>query len=258
MKKTIRTVLTAAMFASANLAALPSSAAGETNQQPEQPTKAEALSELTDTRKPMPIYGPPEVMRTLTTASPEELIETTTTTTQLVYGPPWMLTTTSVQTVYGPPWMFTTVTTEPVPQPAYGPPIMLGDLNLDYVVDSFDAITLRKAILEDSSDYMQLYNGDLNNDGRLTVGDLVLLNKYLLGIIKDLRNFDNNSEYIATTVADKPVETTTTTTYDPRNDLIVTLYGIAPIKDVVMDIRGDVENSVDALTDDNNTPSQEK
>jgi hypothetical protein len=258
MKKTIRTVLTAAMFASANLAAIPSSAAGETNQQPEQPTKAEALSELTDTRKPMPIYGPPEVMRTLTTAPPEELVTTTTTYTQQVYGPPWMLTTTSVQTVYGPPWMFTTVTTQPVPQPAYGPPIMLGDLNLDYVVDSFDAITLRKAILEDSSDYMQLYNGDLNNDGRLTVGDLVLLNKYLLGIIKDLRNFDNNSEYIATTVADKSVETTTTTTYDPRNDLIVTLYGIAPIKDVVMDIRGDVENSVDALTDDNNTPSQEK
>ena len=262
MKKTIRTVLTAAMFASANLAAIPSSAAGENNQQPEQPTKAEALSEITDTRKPMPIYGPPEVMRTLTTAPPEELVTTTTTYAQLVYGPPWMFTTATTQPVpqpdYGAPWIYTTVTTEPVPQPAYGPPITLGDLNLDYVVDSFDAIALRRAILDDSHNYMQLYNGDLNNDGQLTVGDLVLLNKYLLGVIKDLRNFDKNNQYIATTVADKSVETTTTTTYDPRNDIIVTLYGIAPIKDVANDIRGDIEKGIDTTDDYNNSSSQEK
>ena len=60
-----------------------------------------------------------------------------------------------------------------------------------------------------------------------------------------------------TTKSDDRTKTTTTTAYDPRNDIIVTLYGVAPIRDVLSDIHSEIESSVDAVAE-NNTPSQEK
>ena len=276
MKKTIRTVLTAAMFASANLAAIPGNAAGETNPQIEKPSKNEALTELADTRKPMPNYGSPEKMKNLTTM--EELVTTTTTSTELIYGPPWMFTTVTTQPVpqpdYGAPWLYdetsTTVTTS-IPQLLYGAPIFnsmfAGDINLDKQIDNFDAIALRRMLLTGKAESFEGKNyADINRDGKVGISDLLMLQKFLLGKVKTLYNGTPTMEWARdvsieaignTTIAPSGNKTTTTTTYDPRNDIIVTLYGIAPIRDVMTDIHGDIKTGVDNVAE-NNTPSQEK
>lgn len=269
MKKTIRTVLTAAMFASANMAAIPSSAAGETNNQANEPTVTESLTEMTDLRKPMPIYGPPEVMGTSTTSSlPQETFTTTTTTfMHTLYGPPWMMTTTSIPE----PTTTSEAVTTTMPEVLYGPPVfyrLLGDVNLDQQIDSFDAIVLRRMLVTgEAQDFASTSYGDINRDGKVSIADLLLLQRYLLGEIKTL---NENEEYAGimrgatiekienTTKPDNKTTTTTTTTYDPRNDIVISLYGISPIKDVIKDIRGDIESGVDAVTDNENTPSQEK
>lgn len=293
MKKTIRTVLTAAMFASANLAAIPSSAAGETNPQIEKTSKNGVLTELADTGK---TNGQYETAKKLSANG--ENAETIT--TGLRYNAPAMLTTTSVQTVYGPPWMFTTVTTQPVPQPEYGAPwlydetstalpetsttvttsipqqlyggpifnsMFAGDINLDKQIDNFDAIALRRMLLTGKAETFEGKNyADINRDGKVGIADLLMLQKFLLGKVKTLYNGAPTVEWARdveieaignTTIAPSGNKTTTTTTYDPRNDIIVTLYGIAPIKDVMTDIHGDIKTGVDNVAE-NNTPSQEK
>ena len=267
MKKTIRTVLTAAMFASANMTAIPGSAAGETNHQANEPTTSEVLTEMTDSRKPMPLYGPPEVLRTLTTSPLETLTTTTTTFMHTLYGPPWMFTTTTL------PESTTTenMTTTTYPQVLYGGPLffseMMGDVNLDRQIDSFDAIALRRMLVTGKAQNFEASNyGDINRDGKVNISDLLLLQRFLLGQLKTLnegnKQFmdwarDKEIEKITGTTVYNDNNTTTTTVYDPRNDIIVTLYGVAPIRDVLSDIRSDIESGIDAVAE-NNTPSQEK
>ncbi|MCR5599210.1 MAG: dockerin type I repeat-containing protein [Ruminococcus sp.] len=265
MKKTIRTVLTAAMFASANMAALPSSAVGETDNQANEPTASEVLTEVTDSRKPMPIYGPPEVMSTMSTTAQETFTTTTTTFMHSLYGPPWMFTTTESTTS-------TEAVTTTMPEVLYGPPVyykLLGDVNLDQQIDSFDAIALRRMLVTGKAqNFASTSYGDINRDGKVSIADLLMLQRYLLG---ELKTLNSETEYIAGIMRGAPIEkiektakpddkitTTTTTAYDPGNDLIVTLYGISPIKDIVKDIRGDIEAGVDAIADSNDTTSQEK
>ena len=263
MKKTIRTVLTAAMFASANMAAIPSSAAGETNQQANEPTNSEVLTEMTDSRKPMPLYGPPEVLRTLTTPPLETLTTTTTTFMHTLYGPPWMLTSTV-------PTSTTEAVTTTMPVVLYGPPLyyrLLGDVNLDQQIDSFDAIALRRMLVtRKAQNFASSSYGDINRDGKVNIADLLLLQRYLLGDLKTLNEKEKYADIMTgaaietignTTKSDDRTKTTTTTVYDPRNDIIVTLYGVAPIRDVLSDIHSEIESSVDAVAE-NNTPSQEK
>ena len=178
MKKTLRTVLTAAAFAAANMCAMPT-AANAVNEQPKEINPVEEVE-----RKFMAVYGPPPSMLTTTsaTATTSTLITSTTTTPVCVYGP---MTTVSVTSDYLED--LTTLTTTTFPPTVYGPPkAFMGDVNMDGVVDIFDAVALRKAILYDEySDAIDRYWADLNKDGQISVGDLVRLNRYLLGTLKD-------------------------------------------------------------------------
>ena len=135
MKKTLRTVLTAAAFAAANMCAMPT-AANAVNEQPKEINPIEEAE-----RKLMPLYGPPPSMLTTTnTATVTTLITSTTTTTVCVYGP---MTTVSVTSDYLED--LTTMTTTTFPPTVY----------------------------------------DLNKDGEISVGDLVRLNRFLHGTLKD-------------------------------------------------------------------------
>ncbi|MDO4863357.1 MAG: dockerin type I repeat-containing protein [Ruminococcus sp.] len=169
MKKTEKTALTAAAFAAVLNVVPMGAAAYDPSEEPIQD-----------------VYGPPVYFETTT---PEQM------TPQPDYGPMPAYTT---ETTAVP--VETTVTvTEVIPQPVYGPPIIQGDLNFDGVVDSFDLINMRK--LFSNGEYSEHYDeaSDINRDGRVTVADLVLMNRYLLGKDKVMGESNTTEPEITTT-----------------------------------------------------------
>ena len=273
MKKTLRTVLTAAMFAAANMSALPTSAEENNAEENIPQQKWGALiswsdSDWNDAERatgqfgqnvygPGPNYDlndhshdwsqggwklPDEQEETVTTTADNQKTTTTTTTpllTTLISS-----TTTTMQMLYGPD-MIDSV------RPKY-----LGDVNLDETVDSFDMIALRRMILNGLGDAsrmnVSLFNSDVNLDGKVNIADLILLQKYLLGQIDEIEAEGTGSFFPTVERITEPPETrpprktqTTTTTsktttteavvsaYDPREDIVVSLYGIKPAKDII-------------------------
>ena len=230
MKKTIRTVLTAAAFAAAGVSAMTAVAEGR------EPVRMEFNNETErDVFKEFyGAYGPPPTDWIIDGTIDGQWVWGTTTSIPLETMT--SLTTTMPRTVYGPTSTSTVTTSEQediveltttmLPQPAYGPaPTIKGDVNGDYTVDIFDSIAMRKAILFDEyADTVNLHFSDLNKDGRISVGDLVILNKYLLGKIKDLDN------YPAQKVDDD--EVVVTTAYNPRTDIVAPVYGPAPVYEI--------------------------
>ncbi|WP_455530252.1 dockerin type I repeat-containing protein [Ruminococcus sp.] len=251
MKKSIFTVMTAAMFAAANLSAIPSDAADNGGSRMNvDPVETVTLSDRDWNREQLKEGENDGQEVSTTTTSPVTTTEMTT------------LTNTTTQTLYGPPWMFRTTTTTTMPVLLYGPPPttttldrdleenlekMRGDVNGDEVIDTFDAIALRRAILFDEyKDQRAKLLSDINSDGKIDVTDLVLLQRFLLGAIKDFRDNNSTSMSDKTTTKEKLRTTTTTTTtktsdaifttsYDPRGDIVVTLYGIKPSIDRIRD-----------------------
>jgi len=240
MKKTLRTVITAAMFAAANLAALP--AAAEELKSDEQ-SSFEGVSQsefnkwedITGQMGQM-FYGPApnydlndhsnDWKQTTTTADDDE--KTTTTNS----------------------WNFdfyTTITTTTVtmPQLLYGAPYVrryIGDINMDGAIDSFDMIALRKLLVKGygQSPASESYS-DLNGDKKVNMADLILLQRYLLGKVNELIGGEGylgfmenvDIEKIGSEEQNGNVTTTTTSFYDPREDIVVSLYGIKPAKDII-------------------------
>lgn len=229
MKKTIHTLLTAAMFAAANMAAMPAVAEDgnsltpnlepaeslsfgdtNTNNDNSDDISAEGVGKniLKATTKSMaPVYGPPPTTTVNTTSLPEWLMTTTTTTVEILYGP--------------------TV-----------PYNRLGDVNEDNNVDIFDLVALRKLLVsgQSRSFYSDNY-ADVNFDRKVNIADLVRLQQFLLGKIDSLNdgNWDfMRSKTIETVSAndEQDIETTTTTTYKPGRVTTVTLYGIMPARSV--------------------------
>ncbi|WP_294752665.1 dockerin type I repeat-containing protein [uncultured Ruminococcus sp.] len=251
MKKSIFTVMTAAMFAAANLSAIPSDAADNGGSRMNvDPVETVTLSDRDWNREQLKEGENDGQEVSTTTTSPVTTTEMTT------------LTNTTTQTLYGPPWMLRTTTTTTMPVLLYGPPPttttldrdleenlekMRGDVNGDEVIDTFDAIALRRAILFDEyKDQRAKLLSDINSDGKIDVTDLVLLQRFLLGAIKDFRDNNSTSMSDKTTTKEKLRTTTTTTTtktsdaifttsYDPRGDIVVTLYGIKPSIDRIRD-----------------------
>ena len=257
MKKTIHTLLTAALFATANMSAMPVVAEdGGTVVKPEtaEPMSLGEQSEkegdtdsvsadgvnyniLKATTKSMaPVYGPPPT----TTVNTSALIDVTTTTTQPVYGTQPTISLTSTTTSL-PEWLMTTTTT--TVEILYGPVVprdRLGDVNEDGDVDIFDLVALRKILVsgQSRSFYSDNY-ADVNFDRKVNMADLVRLQQFLLGKIDSLYDGQwdfmrgktiepvggNNEQDIETTTA-------TTTTYNPAKVTTVTLYGIRPAKSV--------------------------
>ena len=260
MKKSLRTVFTAAMFAAANLSALPVSA--------EEPASDDQWKTIGTDDAEMnwsgwddfdylagqdqySVYGaqsffgenrnndnwnnyswtvPALEDSDVTTIADDDEQTTTTTDAQLLF----------------------TITTT-AQQPLYGPVMSIrdfGDLNLDERIDIFDEVALKKMLIngmEFSSydNFRKIHNADINQDDNVNIADLTLLRKFLLGKI-DSFDIDRSKmmmlgktvETIAADEKEKPFVTTETTTttafpYDPREDIVVSLYGIKPAKDII-------------------------
>lgn len=287
MKKSLHTLLTAAMFAAANVSAVPAAAAdngaavrpevdpvetvsfGEKNSGKTYETIKESFRDdmwdfsSATTTKPALLYGSPWMFTTTTTSSAADDKEITTTSSE---ADEKETTTTGTFTTLFEPWMTTTTTT--IPQPVYGPPLQdfLGDVNLDNIVDSFDVLAVKKMLIKGverySDGYMEAYYADMNNDGKLTLADLVILQKYLLGQVSkqelqkkygyfygshniEIEKIGDKVTDTATTTGKKPVVTTTTTSkFDPGSDIVISLYGIKPSIDIVREITEDSINKI--------------
>ncbi len=188
------------------------------------------------------VYGPPSIFTT-TVPDDEEDVPVTTTTEPILPG---------FTTVYGPPSIFTTttpkdkedvVTTTTVDkviaelendgQPVYGPKPFYGDLNNDGVTDVFDMILLREEFAKPNPEYS--FTADVNYDMKVSVADLVLLNKYLLGQIDDIRNPNKEEDVVTTTkeliqdVYGPPPSWYTTTVDDLDDPDVTTTATFAPL-----------------------------
>ncbi len=86
-----------------------------------------------------------------------------------------------------------------------------GDLNKDGVIDSFDLILCRKNLITMFSGGQADMLGDIDGNGSIQINDLVLLQRYLLGSIKEFPHTTNITMTITTTTSSVPVVTTTTT-----------------------------------------------
>lgn len=197
MKKSLHSILTAAMFAAAVTTSVGNPTVSAQNS--DAPAESGLMQETE--RMQQGVYGPPNWFTT-----EPELTKLTDTEPQDVYGPPnWFsetetLTTTDVTrdippTVYGPPYWYTdteteaTVTTttdvtEIIPQPAYGPPWIFaetGDLNYDGVLNAADLSLLKRAILDGIRTDEILHLGDTNSDGTIDKKDVRELIRQLTG-----------------------------------------------------------------------------
>ena len=279
MKKTIHTLLTAALFATANMSAMPVVAEdGGTVVKPEtaEPMSLGEQSEkegdtdsvsadgvnyniLKATTKSMaPVYGPPPTTTVNTTA----LVDVTTTTTQPVYGTQPTISLTSTTTSL-PEWLMTTTTT--TVEILYGPVVprdRLGDVNEDGDVDIFDLVALRKILVsgQSRSFYSDNY-ADVNFDRKVNMADLVRLQQFLLGKIDSL--YDGQWDFMRGKTIEpvggnneQDIETTTTTTYKPGRVTTVTLYGVMPAKSVNAQYNN--PNKTTETTAEPQTPQEEK
>lgn len=234
MKKTVQTMMTAAMFA-ATMNMIPSgtsdgtASASAVDYNPAienwqdvygPPVDYPEMTTATINTVPVPVYGPP--VSWTTTPETDLPVPTTISTTEeepvCVYGPPIAWNTTTVPTEMP---VLTTVPNTTIPLPVYGPPIAwMGDINGDNRVDVFDMIELRKAYLNlngSAEITIDLYRADINEDGQIGVADLVMLQNYLLGRTKKI--YDNQIEEPKPTtpqVSYEPVQSTTkNTTTEP-------------------------------------------
>lgn len=230
MKKTVKNLMTAAVFAAA-MGTLPTGTA-ETASADYNPY-GEAIGTvygppvvMTETTTVQPVYGTVPYWTTMTTTdyNPQETFQT-------VYGPPVSQITTSVEdynpkhtettfaAVYGPAPFWTTtmqqtettIKKETLPVPVYGPPLAWkGDLDMDNRIDVFDMIGMRKKYLEAVLYGEYDSRADVNDDGEVNVADMVMLQKYILGAAKDF-----SSQPDETTVV--PNSNTTKTTVVEEN-----------------------------------------
>lgn len=60
---------------------------------------------------------------------------------------------------------------------------ILGDVNYDRTIDSFDLAAARRGILGNFKSNVAALAADVNQDGKTTVADLVMLQEYILGVI---------------------------------------------------------------------------
>lgn len=189
MKKTVKTLMTAAVFAAA-IGTIPSGTAENSSATDYNPVLDEwqgvygpppVTTTLAETTNLQTAYGTYTPVESETTAfNPEQM------TTVAVYGPPIAWNTTTA------PISETETTPVPtVPVPVYGPPTAwIGDLNDDNRVDVFDMVELRKAYVNymNGSGSINFYRADINQDGVIGISDLVMLQNYILGNIKDFSN----------------------------------------------------------------------
>ena len=69
---------------------------------------------------------------------------------------------------------------------------ILGDVNCDGTIDSFDLVATRKGILGNFKSNVAALAADVNQDGKTTVADLVMLQEYILGVINKFEKAPTN------------------------------------------------------------------
>ena len=268
MKKTDKTAITAALFAAAMSAAAmaggQADAAGFGVEDPKlglnkfsavygpppdyyytdvyDPPETEPVTDLI----PQPAYGPMWTVPVI--EEPTEPV--TDLIPQPAYGPMWTepviekptepVTDIIPQPEYGPMWtepatddqtepVTTTVPEMPTFAPVYGPPSLVGDLNGDGEVDTFDLIKMREIAAGDFTvnDSMTFFRANLNGDDRVNVADLVTLGRYVIGRpVTIVRNgmeerFNEGNGYSYIPVLDENGDVV----YDPLEPPLQTAYG---------------------------------
>lgn len=220
MKKTLQTVITAAMFAAASSAYDCNSFAGEIQDTSPEMTVGTVTTDYDPaTEEQEDVYGPPPAWNT-----PIESVQTTATNEipAPVYGPPLAWTTTSETDLPVPTTMPATI-----PLPVYGPPAAwIGDLNEDDRVDVFDMIELKNMYLNGiTKDSMDLYRADINQDGKIGMADLVMLQNYLLGRTKKIYDYQLEEPKTTTAEPQKSYVNTTNTTATTTEPIPECVYG---------------------------------
>lgn len=82
-----------------------------------------------------------------------------------------------------------------------------GDLNSDGVINSLDVALCRRNVLTMFSRGQVNLLSDIDGNGTVQINDIVLLQKYVLGSLKD---FPNNSSLTTSTTTTTPASLTTT------------------------------------------------
>lgn len=160
---------------------------------------------------------------------------------QLMYGPPSYYTTPVInktepattnvvtetyrtfQTVYGPTTVIKPTETaapreidypDAPEQPMYGPPMYLGDFNYDMKVNAFDLILAKQLLTnDDMPDWWSMkFSMDINQDGKFSLADVLLLNRYLLGedVKLGVAQTEEPIQPVSTEEPEDPVTETTT------------------------------------------------
>lgn len=206
MKKSLHSILTAAMFAAAVTTSLSDPAASA--QAKINPAEESLMDETW--REQQGAYGPPNWF------TETELTEMTTTEPQDVYGPPSWFTEPTDEPAS------TTTSAETYPEPVYGPPWIFakkGDMNYDRVLNARDVTQLKRAILTGEFSDAEDYLADVNNDGLIDQEDVKALIRQLTGKPED------GEENAVTTFITNSTDTTTTTVTTP---MTYVLYGPPP------------------------------
>lgn len=197
MKKTLQSMMTAAMFAAAAAAATGALSAASENMQAEA-MEAVIEKQTTTGTTIMTLYGPPPVDYTDEETNDCERIDTTTTET-----------TTTVEILYGPPSVL----------------FKHGDLNFDRQFDARDLTLLKKELLRyqeylkenpDSDITLEEYiwdsdRLDVNYDGKIDKEDIKELRRKLTGKSKEQEEAEEREGQETTTAITTTATTLTTT-----------------------------------------------
>lgn len=262
MKKTMKTAMTAAMFAAA--IGIGQNTANTSGVSAVDTLPEDQLMEATEDI-PQDVYGPPSWF--------EE--ETDVTTEPVAYGTEAPVTTTEMEPIRlegeatvptdeypvpeGTVPIYDLTTTEPVPETMevlYGPPYVFfkkGDITMDNSVDARDLSVLKQALLEGKNVDWLRELGDVNGDGVFDEADIRELRRQLLGrSVEEDEEAEQTAEgttvtttgttSVTTTKKTKPgkkeTTTTMTTTTTTTTEMITeTLYG-PPYQTTVQPVYG--------------------
>ncbi|MDE6424893.1 MAG: endo-1,4-beta-xylanase [Ruminococcus sp.] len=82
--------------------------------------------------------------------------------------------------------------------------VILGDINSDGVINSFDMVLARKGIVNGFSSSAEKLSADVDQNGEYNINDAVLIQKFILGQIKDFPVAEKTSNPIKDTPAVNP------------------------------------------------------
>ena len=180
MKKTVQSMMTAAMFAAAASAALSAMPESSQAEAAESGYINATQTEIQD------VYGPPPMFETEET----EIIQEETTDLTTSYDPSVMI----MPVLYGPPiteetTQETTALTDPEPEPLYGPPpksLLPGDFDHNRRVDARDLSFFKRMLMNGGYEDSWIWGYaphvlDLDSNGTFDIEDIKVLRRTLTG-----------------------------------------------------------------------------